>query len=121
MLQQCCLDYERIIMSSILTSAQKVLIKAELLQLLANLREDTGYHADLKSTLKVVNITRHLQEIKDCQHALQRLARGHYGLCIGCKEEIELNRLKANPVACRCLSCQSQQAQQRLEIHYASM
>lgn len=123
-------------MSSSLTVAQEKHIKAELLELLANLREDVGHElhdqqgervhevmkeahdmsdessADLESTINLVNMSRHLHEIKECQDALQRLTRGDYGLCIGCGEEIELNRLKANPVSSRCLSCQSKEEHQ---------
>ncbi|SFG80963.1 TraR/DksA family transcriptional regulator [Neptunomonas qingdaonensis] len=132
-------------MSSSLTAAQEKIIKAELLDLLANLREDVGHElhdqqgervhqamkeahdmgdeasADLESTINLVNMSRHLHEIKECQEALQRLTNGEYGLCVGCGEEIELNRLKANPVSSRCLSCQSKEEQQHPDVHHASL
>lgn len=37
--------------------------------------------------------------------AFQRLRTGRYGYCIGCGDEIELNRLRADPCATLCLSC----------------
>ena len=132
-------------MSSSLTVAQEKHIKAELLELLANLREDVGHElqdqqgermheamkeahdmgdeasADLESTINFVNMSRHLHEIKECQDALQRFTSGDYGLCIGCGEEIELNRLIANPVSSRCLSCQSNEEHQHPDVHHASL
>lgn len=132
-------------MSSQLSAAQVQVIKAELLALLASLREDIGHEledqqservyeamkeahdmgdeasADLESTINMASMSRHSYEIQECQNALQRLANGHYGLCISCGEEIELNRLKANPVSSRCLSCQSKEEHQHLEVQYASM
>jgi DnaK suppressor protein len=38
--------------------------------------------------------------------ALQRIARGGYGVCVECGEEIEKKRLEAVPYAGHCLSCQ---------------
>lgn len=132
-------------MSSSLTVAQEKLIKAELLELLANLRDDVGHEledqqgervheamkeahdmgdevsADLESTINLANMSRHLHEIKECEAALQRLTTGEYGLCIDCKEKIELNRLKANPVSSRCLSCQSKKEHQHPDVTHASL
>lgn len=39
------------------------------------------------------------------ESAFQRLRTGRYGYCIGCGDEIELNRLCADPCASLCLSC----------------
>ena len=132
-------------MTSPLTAVQKQLIKVELLELLTTLREDVGHEledqqgervheamkeahdmadeasADLESTINIVNMSRHLHEIKECQDALRRLTSGDYGLCISCGEEIELNRLKANPVSSRCISCQSKAEHQDSEEYHASM
>lgn len=52
------------------------------------------------------------EEILECKHALQRIEEGRYGCCDSCDEEIELNRLMANPVAILCVGCQS-----RYELH----
>ena len=43
--------------------------------------------------------------------ALQRLARGHYGLCIDCGEPIAGARLQQSPEAARCVACESRQEQ----------
>jgi RNA polymerase-binding transcription factor DksA len=39
--------------------------------------------------------------------ALARLARGQYGFCRACGEEIDLARLRALPFAQRCAPCQA--------------
>lgn len=49
------------------------------------------------------------EEIRECEYALARIADGEYGCCAGCRDEIELNRLTANPVATLCVSCQSKE------------
>ncbi|MGY8869099.1 MAG: TraR/DksA family transcriptional regulator [Pseudomonadales bacterium] len=132
-------------MSSLLNSFQVDAIKSELLTLLDHLREDVDHElqdqqgervheamreahdmgdeasADLEATINKTNMSRHLGEIQECQDALQRLANGSYGLCLGCGEEIELNRLKANPVSARCLSCQSKEEHDQHEGNHASL
>lgn len=52
------------------------------------------------------------EEIRECHSALQRIEAGQYGSCEKCGEEIELNRLMANPAALLCVGCQS-----REELH----
>jgi len=46
------------------------------------------------------------QLLKEVDNALGRCARGTYGACEGCHEEISSNRLKAIPWARYCLTCQ---------------
>jgi RNA polymerase-binding protein DksA len=46
-----------------------------------------------------------LQEIRQIQLALQRIAEGTYGTCANCGEPIDPKRLKALPTATRCISC----------------
>ena len=132
-------------MSSQLNAAQAKTIEAELLALLVSLREDISYElqekqderihesmkeahdrgdeatADLQSRINMVNMSRHFNEIHECQDALYRLKVGTYGLCTCCGENIELNHLKANPVSRRCLSFQSKQAHSAHAVHYASL
>lgn len=50
-------------------------------------------------------LEKRLQEIKD---ALQRMEDGTYGFCSNCgegKQEINIERLKANPAANTCIKC----------------
>lgn len=45
---------------------------------------------------------RHLDEI---DAALQRVASGTYGVCLGCSRPIVPERLEVRPTAARCVSC----------------
>jgi len=44
--------------------------------------------------------------LQQVDEALQRIAKGAYGVCVECGEEIEKKRLEAVPYASHCLSCQ---------------
>ncbi len=62
--------------------------------------------ADLLVDLNLASIDRHIQELRQIDEALIRIAKLEYGICIDCDQPIGLERLKANPVAERCLQCQ---------------
>ena len=47
------------------------------------------------------------------EKSLERIERGSYGECESCGEEIGLERLRARPVAVRCIDCKDEQ--ERLE------
>jgi len=70
---------------------------------------DRAEEAEQAATVAVnlLNLSRHTEEIRACIEALHRIEEGDYGICIDCGEDIELNRLCANPVAQRCVSCQA--------------
>jgi DnaK suppressor protein len=46
------------------------------------------------------------QMLKEIDRALERVARGEYGVCESCGEEISPARLKAIPWARYCVDCQ---------------
>ena len=46
-----------------------------------------------------------IQEIRQIQGALKRIAEGTYGVCVQCGADIDPKRLKALPIATRCISC----------------
>jgi DnaK suppressor protein len=46
-----------------------------------------------------------IQEIHQVQGALNRIAEGTYGVCVQCGAGIDPKRLKALPIAARCISC----------------
>lgn len=46
------------------------------------------------------------QMLKEINRALERVARGSYGVCEGCGQDISPARLKAIPWARYCLLCQ---------------
>jgi DnaK suppressor protein len=51
---------------------------------------------------------RDLEELRDIDAALQRIADGSYGDCEQCGTEIGYPRLEVQPIATRCIQCQAQ-------------
>jgi len=43
--------------------------------------------------------------LADIDSALKRIDDGTYGTCVGCGQEIPLQRLEANPAASLCIDC----------------
>lgn len=130
--------------SANLSKAEQAVIKSEIESLMNTLREemseelqeqksvarDFGLNdahdlgdeaqADAASALHVSQLSHYMQELRACREALKRLASGSYGFCLDCDEAVELNRLKANPVSSRCLSCQSQLENKAGNLHAES-
>lgn len=71
---------------------------------------DTGDEsvAHMMTDLSLTAATRDVNELRNVDAALQRIAEGTYGECVDCGADIEYERLKAYPTAMRCLACQSQ-------------
>jgi len=67
-------------------------------------RERAGL--EIARRLDLEPLRHHLMTIDRCKAALERIDQGRYGRCECCHEAIELNRLKADPLTDRCLSCQ---------------
>ena len=76
---------------------------------LAGRVHDTGEAsvADLLVDLQLASIDRHIQEIRDVDSALMRIAAGIYENCVHCKRTIAIERLMAYPTAKRCQPCQA--------------
>lgn len=62
--------------------------------------------ADLLVDLDLADIDRHIQEIREIDASLIRIAEGGYGECIQCGGPIDKERLTALPTAQRCHRCQ---------------
>lgn len=62
--------------------------------------------ADLLVDIELASIDRHIQEIRDIDAALMRIAEGRYGKCTDCNDMIATERLEAYPTAQRCVLCQ---------------
>ena len=75
---------------------------------LAGRVHDTGEEAlaDLLVDIELASVDRHVQEIRDIDVALMRIAEGSYGKCCDCQEPIVIERLAAYPTARRCIACQ---------------
>jgi DnaK suppressor protein len=75
---------------------------------LAGSTHDRGEQAlaDLVADLGNAEVTRDLQELRGLEAALRRIADGGFGLCADCGADIPLERLRVQPGATRCVSCQ---------------
>ncbi|WP_405220517.1 TraR/DksA family transcriptional regulator [Lentisalinibacter sediminis] len=89
---------------------QRELVKAdaEHYEELAGRVSDSGEKAvaDLLVDLDLAEITRDVEELREVEGALLRIARGTWGYCVDCGGEIEPDRLAVLPSAARCLRCQ---------------
>ncbi len=67
-------------------------------------REDNAAEVEQYSENISIETTleKRLQNIID---ALERIEKGAYGICEKCSKEIDLERLKVNPSAKTCISC----------------
>jgi DnaK suppressor protein len=64
--------------------------------------------ADLLADWNIMIVDRQLKELREIENALNRISMGSYGICDECGNEIELERLNAQPAAIRCISCQTE-------------
>ncbi|MFC1603255.1 TraR/DksA family transcriptional regulator [Pseudomonadota bacterium] len=62
--------------------------------------------ADLLVDLQLATIDREVNEIRDIDAALLRIAHGSFGICTDCDIPIDLKRLQALSTAKRCQRCQ---------------
>lgn len=62
--------------------------------------------ASLVGDLDLSEIDRDVDELRDVESALTRIAESRYGLCIDCQELISFERLDKLPSAARCHACQ---------------
>ena len=75
---------------------------------IASATPDTGDEAvaDLIADLDNAEATRDLTELREVEAARKRLADGTYGICADCGVDIDVERLRAQPAAARCVACQ---------------
>jgi len=62
--------------------------------------------ADLLVDVRLAEIDRDLEEVRDIEAAQERMREGNYGICIVCGTAIPYERLQAYPTAKRCELCQ---------------
>jgi DnaK suppressor protein len=48
------------------------------------------------------------KKLQSVIEALEKMEKGTYGICAECSEAIEIDRLRANPSARRCIKCKNQ-------------
>jgi DnaK suppressor protein len=77
----------------------------------ADVREQS--EADLLADTDIGQLQLELADLQAIDEALARVSAGVYGICTGCGGCIALRRLRAQPAARMCLSCQESFEQQR--------
>jgi DnaK suppressor protein len=66
--------------------------------------------------LAIRNLDRDSNLQRQIRRALARVARGTYGVCLYCEEDISLRRMAALPWADFCISCQEQIDRREIEV-----
>lgn len=61
---------------------------------------------DLVKSLEFERIETQSRELEAVEHALTKFDNSQYGLCEDCGRRIRLERLRAEPMAQRCITCQ---------------
>jgi DnaK suppressor protein len=66
--------------------------------------------------LAIRNLDRDSNLDRQISSALARIAKGAYGVCLYCEEDISLRRMKAVPWAAFCINCQEQVERREIEV-----
>lgn len=76
-------------------------------EVMPDLSDRATAETDLHFDLRVKDRDQKL--IEKIKQALKRIDNGTFGICERCGEPIELERLKARPVATLCIDCKTEQ------------
>jgi DnaK suppressor protein len=68
--------------------------------------EVAGGQEHLMRGIQHVELLRDQEELREIEGARERLVDGSYGECVDCDKDIPFARLKAQPMAARCIACQ---------------
>jgi RNA polymerase-binding protein DksA len=68
--------------------------------------------ADLLVDANIKGMDRDARELAAIGAALDRIARGGYGVCVDCGADIGYPRLEAQPAAARCIECEARRERQ---------
>lgn len=73
--------------------------------------------SELETSMRMRLRNREALFLKKIDEALQRIAEGVFGECMGCGEDIDVKRLEARPTATHCVHCKEEQERvERLHI-----
>jgi len=95
----------------------KVELSSELSRTVSHMQTDFTTYADpndrasqeSEMALELRNRDRERKLIKKINETLKNIDEDEYGYCMGCGEEIGLNRLQARPTATLCIDCKTLQ------------
>lgn len=66
--------------------------------------------------LAIRNLDRDSSLQRQINRALARIAKGTYGVCLNCEEDISVKRMAAVPWAAFCINCQEQIDRREIEV-----
>ena len=115
---------------SALLQAQRKLLLGEVRERIAASGEGLGFAnqskitdddaiADAAAAMDVAMVIRESQELQNIEAALARIEDGSYGICVDCGDGIARARLKAYPMATRCMPCQEKHEHRDGQAHKA--
>ncbi len=70
-------------------------------------------YASSESSLDLAEAKRDIGELRAIDAALRAIGEGSYGMCASCGDEIPAPRLEAQPLALRCIACESKAERMR--------
>ncbi len=73
---------------------------------------------DQERALKLKLLGRHTFMLKKIDNALLKIKNGTFGQCEECEGDIEINRLRARPVATQCIACKEAEEKNEGQILY---
>lgn len=92
--------------SEILDKSRELALDLDLSAELAAVGDDDRRSARAQTELEQAERERDEIELAAVRAALGRIDAGHYGLCSDCGQSIDTARLRAQPAAQRCATCQ---------------
>lgn len=73
---------------------------------------------DRERAMNLKLLGRHSFMLKKIDGALFKIKNGSFGICDECDGEIEINRLRARPVATQCISCKEEEERGEGQVLY---
>ena len=73
---------------------------------------------DRQRALELKLLGRQSFMLKKIDNALFKIKNGTFGICEECEEEIEMNRLRARPVATQCIACKEEEERNEGQMLY---
>ncbi|MFA6235885.1 MAG: TraR/DksA C4-type zinc finger protein [Bacteriovorax sp.] len=73
---------------------------------------------DRERAMNLKLLGRHSFMLKKIDGALFKIKNGTFGICDECDGEIEINRLRARPVATQCIACKEEEERNEGQVLY---
>jgi len=76
--------------------------------------------AETESGLDLAEAQRDIEEWRGLREALRRMDEGVYGLCVDCGVDVPIERLHSQPLAIRCVNCQTRKEKQAMQYRVSA-